>query len=361
MTHPYALSLAEAADLIAVEGHLNTVLLEGHTGIGKSYTLKSLAGKFRTHHACYFDCTTKDVGDVMLPRLKDLDGQDYVRFATHEELGLHLADRPLLLMIDELGKAVPGVINAMLRLMHERQIGSYTLHPDSIVFATTNIGAEGLGDRLLPHHRNRITTLRLRKPTNIEFIEWGINNGIDPTLLGWCRDNPQAFHSFEDYANPDDNPYIHHPRAANRTAFVTGRSLHKLSDVLKLRDKLSETQLIASAIGKVGERAALDIMTFVRLADKLPTLKQIKETPETAPIPDSAAAVCLVCFRALQTVERSWIDAWMTYMLRLPTEAQALFVNGVRAPGYKNAHMFATHSKFSSWALANGHLFTADV
>jgi hypothetical protein len=313
------------------------------------------------HHACYFDCTTKDVGDVMLPRLKDLDGQDYVRFATNEELGMHITGRPVILMIDELGKATPGVKNALLRLMHERELGPYKLHPDSIVFATTNLGGEGVGDMLLPHHRNRITTITIRKPTNIEFIEWGINNGIEPILLGWCKDNAQAFHSFEDYANPDDNPYIFHPRAAGRAAFVTPRSLHKLSDLLKHRAKLNETQILASAIGKVGERAALDIMTFVRLADKLPTLKQIKETPETAPVPDSAAAVCLVCFRALQTVERSWVDQWMAYMLRLPTEAQALFVNGVRAPGSKNAHMFATNSKFHQWALARGHLFTADV
>ena len=58
----------------------------------------------------------------------------------------------------------------------------------------------------------------------MEWIEWGINNGVDHTLLGWCKDNPHLFHSFEDVKDPDDNPYIYHPKQ-QRTAFVTPRSL----------------------------------------------------------------------------------------------------------------------------------------
>ena len=54
------------------------------------------------HTACYFDCTTKDLGDLLIPILKDVDGNDYVRFATNEELGMHLKDKKLILMIDEM-------------------------------------------------------------------------------------------------------------------------------------------------------------------------------------------------------------------------------------------------------------------
>ena len=78
------------------------------------------------------------------------DGSGFVRYLTNEELGAH-HDKPIILMIDEFGKSNPAVKLALLRMMLERKIGSYTLHPDSIVFATTNLGAEGVGD-LLPAH-----------------------------------------------------------------------------------------------------------------------------------------------------------------------------------------------------------------
>ena len=66
----------------------------------------------------------------------------------------------------------------------------------------------------------------------MEWIEWGINNDIDHTLLGWAKDNPQLFASFEDVKDPEENPYIYHPRD-QRTAFVTPRSLEAASDWLK--------------------------------------------------------------------------------------------------------------------------------
>ena len=70
-----------------------SVIVEGEMGIGKSSILKELGRKLPEHIPIYFDCTTKaDAGDVMMPKFKDLDGQDYVSFATNEELGMHLTD-----------------------------------------------------------------------------------------------------------------------------------------------------------------------------------------------------------------------------------------------------------------------------
>ena len=65
------LSLQETSDLIASVGHLHTVLVQGELGIGKSSILKTLAKKFPDHHVAYFDLTTKDVGDFMIPAVTD--------------------------------------------------------------------------------------------------------------------------------------------------------------------------------------------------------------------------------------------------------------------------------------------------
>ena len=70
------------------------------------------------------------------------------------------------------------IFNGLLRLIYERKIGSYEMHPDSLLFATTNLGTEGVGDIIPPHGRNRITVVQVRRPDHMEFIEWGINNDM---------------------------------------------------------------------------------------------------------------------------------------------------------------------------------------
>lgn len=356
----YRVDLDQATNMIATGGHLRTILVSGHMGTGKSSMLTELARKKPTHTPCYFDCTTKDLGDIMIPKMAELEGQDFVRFATNEELGLHLKDRPVIIMIDEFGKANPMVQNALLRLMLERKVGAYELHPDSIVFATTNLGSEGVGDMLRPHARNRITCVTLKKPDSMEWIEWGINNNLDPVIMGWVKDNPQVFQSFEDVENPDDNPYIYHPRS-QREAFVTPRSLEAASDWLKLRDSLDNTTLTAALMGTIGDRAAMDLMAFVRLAEDLPTMASIKTSPDTAKVPTTAAAVCMVVFRTLASIEADWVDAWMTYLERLDPEAQGMFANGVRAPKYSKQGLVMTNKSFTSWARSRSYLFAADV
>lgn len=360
----YALSLDECHDAIHTGGMHTTILVQGHMGTGKSSLLKMLAETNKNHVPCYFDCTTKDLGDITIPNIaqgtpEDAESRGYVQYLTNEELGVH-NNKPIILMIDEYGKANPSVKNALLRLMLERKMGSYTLHPDSLVFATTNLGAEGVGDLLQPHHRNRITVVTSRKPSNMEWIGWGLNNGIDPVVLGWAKDTPQLFHSFDEIKNPDDNPYIFHPGAAGRTAFITPRSLEAGSNWMKLRANYTDKMLTGLLIGTIGERGAMDLMAYLKLADQMPSLDDIKQNPLTAKVPDSAAAVCMVVFRTLGAIERDWMNAWMQYLLRLDTEAQGMFANGARAPKYAKQSMIMSNQMFVDWAMKNNHLFAAE-
>lgn len=358
-----ALSLSQVVSLIKAVGNKRTVLVQGHMGTGKSSILKMLAKEYPDYAPCYFDCTTKDLGDISIPSLQTMDEQGFVRFVPNEELGVHLG-KPIILMIDEFGKANPAVKNAMLRIILERKIGTYELN--GLVFATTNLGAEGVGDLLPPQARNRIIVVPTRKSTNMEWIEdFAINAGIEHILLGWVKDNPNLFQSFEDIKNPTDdrgnptNPYVYHPQVP-MAAFVTGRSLEAASDILKERHAFDEQTLRSALMGTIGERGGLDLLSFVALADQLPSLESIKKDPMGARVPDSASAVCMVVYRTLSNIDASWMDAWMDYMGRLDKEAQGLFANGVRQPKYAKQSVVMTNKKFTAWAMANNYMFAAD-
>lgn len=354
------LSLSQVINLILVGGHKRTILVEGPMGQGKSSMGAVLLKHLPNHTYCYFDCTTKQAGDVVIPKIKELEGNDYVRFATAEDLGAHLSG-PVIINIDEIGKAPSGVRDGLMRLMLERKIGPYTLHPDSIVYATTNLAAENLGDIVKPHHSNRVTVVTLRNMTNLEYVEWGVDNDVDVSVLSWAKDNPQAFHSFEDYENPADNEYIPHPRA-NRVAVCTPRSVTNASDWVKLRSHLDRTSLSAALCGTIGVKAGLDMMAHTDLVGQLPSLDSIKRDPTTAPVPSSTPALCMVVYKVLQSIDASWMDAWFTYLRRLDTAAQAIFVNGVRAPGYNTQRLNAVMNSqaFTTWLHQNSHLFSVD-
>lgn len=359
----YDLDLQQAENLIASVGNKRSVLVQGHMGTGKSTLLYSLGKRaaFKDFALCYVDCTTKDLGDVMIPKLKEAEGEDFVRFATNEEFGLHLKGRNIILMLDEYGKANPAVKVALTRLILERKVGSYEMSKDSILFATTNLGSEGVGDILPAHARNRLTVVRLRKPNNMQWIEWGIANNIDPAILGWVRENPQLFQDFEEVSDPEKNPYIFHPKA-QRAAFVSARSLHAASDIVKERHRMDSQTVTAALMGTIGDRGAMDLQAFIALADDLPSLDSIKKTPLTAKVPSSAAAICMVVYRSLSTIDGTWVDAWMDYMARLDKEAQGLFVNGVRSPMLNSTVQQAVlhNKKFTDFCMKHKYMFAPD-
>ena len=361
----FAQSIEECAESIMATGHIVTTLVQGHMGTGKSSILKMLAQRLPNHVPCYFDCTTKDLGDLMLPKILGADDDSqYVKFVPNEEMGMH-HDKPIILMIDEFGKANPSVKNGMMRIMLERTMSAKALHKDSIIFATTNLGAEGVGDLLLPHHRNRITVIRMKKPNATSWIEdFALNAGIHPSLIMWVKEHgEQLFQSFEDIDKPDDdvggNPYIYHPQA-QRPAFVTPRSLELASHWLWAKDKLSKNSLKSNLMGTIGARGGMDLEAYIDLVDQLPRQDEIKTSPTTAKVPTTSSAVVMVVYRALATMNKEFIDPWMEYLNRLDKEAQSLFAMQVRNPKYQKQSMVMNNGKFTKWCMENNFMFGAD-
>jgi hypothetical protein len=301
----------------------------------------------------------------MLPKiLRDDSSEDFVRFVPNEEMGIHHG-KPIILMIDEFGKANPSVKNGMMRVMLERTMGTKKLHPDSIVFATTNLGAEGVGDLLMPHHRNRITVIRMKKPTADQWIEdFAYNAGIHPSMIMWVKEHgEQLFQGFEDIDKPDDdvggNPYIYHPKS-QRSSFVTPRSLELASHWLWAKDKISRNALKSNLMGTIGARGGMDLEAYIDLYDQLPKQQEIKDNASTAKIPTLSSGVCMVVSRALAVMTKEFIDPWMDYLNRLDPEAQGLFVNSVRSPKYSKQSMVMSNKKFTTWCMENNFRFTAD-
>ena len=316
------LNINQCASLIAAVGQQVTVLIQGHSGSGKSSIVSAVGQSFPAHRQMVIDCTLLDVGDVQIPAV-DHDSKTST-FYPNDIFGTD-SNQPVIVMLDEFGKASRPVQNALLPLMLERRIGRYALPSGSIVFGTTNLGAEGVGDTMQMHARNRISVVEMRKPTSEEWLVWAGDNEVDAAVMAWAHETPQIFQSFGDVTAPSDNPYIFHPRE-QRKAFVTPRSLYLASEIVKKRDVIRDDFAVQMGIaGTLGIRAAADLMAFVVLADDLPRRQSIIDSPETARVPKSPAAMVMVAFNCVGAVEKSTLDNFLIYIQRLPTEIQAVF------------------------------------
>ena len=358
----YEVSINQCANMMTAN-RSRTTFVQGHMGSGKSSILKLLGSRLPSHTMVYFDCTTKDLGDMALPVLQHVDRDGCVRFIPTEELGIHLGV-PVIVMIDEFGKAVNSVKNALLRFMLEREFAGYKLHPDSIVFCTTNLGAEGVGDLVPPHARNRVTILRMRNSTTEEWVEnFAIPNGIDPVMIAFVLDDRyknDLAAKFDEVDDPKTNEMIYHPKDKTRESFFTWRSCEAASDWLKVRGQMSNHELTAALIGTIGGKAAAELSAFVAVGDQLPSLESIKKSPHNADIPTAPVACSMVVYRTLSCIERSWMDSWMDYMVRLPRELQVMFAMQVRKNNYVKRDEVMSNSKFTKWCLDNNFIAVAD-
>lgn len=321
-------TLSQAARLIAALGSTNTVLLEGQPGIGKSAILKMLAPLFPEHVVAYIDCANLDLGDLAMPVV------DQVRMVTHYAPNARFGvsreqTRPVLLMLDELGKAPKPVMNMLLPVLHEGRLGDLMLPPGSIRFATTNLRTDGVGDNVPAHGYNRMIPLNVANPTSDEWLSWAVQNAIDPLVMNFAQENPQVFERYDMQgarAGKDANPYIFDPVRGNTRAFVSPRSLEAASNIVKQREVIGDAMLPALA-GAIGEPAARLMEAQVRLDDQLPRLAEVLKTPTKAKLPNSPGAYFLMAFKLAAIADADNLDTLMTYVDRWTAfEASTLFI-----------------------------------
>lgn len=360
-----SITLNEFAKAIATVGNQVTIIGEGEPGIGKSAMLKELAKMHPDYEIAYIDCTLLDLGDFALPFTEVHEGFGKIlKFAPNSRFKMH-TDRPVIVMLDEIGKAMKQVKNVLLTMMLEHRVGDHQLPEGSIVFGTTNMMSDGVGDMLEAHAKNRVCFTKIRKPHagfnadgSVDKDSWGawaLENDIDPAVLAWVKQFPHCLESYTD-ASQKENPYIFNPTRAGGGAFVTPRSLEKASDIAKKRAELGDLLTISLLTGTIGESASRDMQAFFSVVDKLPTWDAIMRDPLTAKVPEDVVAKCIIVFSAISRVTKETLEPWMKYVQRIDKEWQALFATSVMRSKQKQAFC-VTNKSFKDWALSNQWMF----
>jgi len=348
-----SVSLSEFAHGIGTVGKDVTIIGRGEPGIGKSSMLKVLQSMYPDYEVAYIDCTLLDLGDFALPYTEVVGDMKVTKFAPNARFKMHM-NKPVIVMLDEIGKSMKAVKNVLLTLMLEHRIGDNYLPKGSYVFGNSNLMSDGVGDMLEAHARNRICEVKVRKPDHDEWIEWALKNDIAPEIIAWVKQFPHSLASYTDQSQKD-NPYIFNPTKAGQNAVVTPRSLEKASHIAKQRERLGDSLTISLLSGTIGESASRDMQAFFTVVDKLPTWDAVIANPATAKMPDDTVAKCILVFSAIARVEKETLSKWLTYAKRMDMEWQALFATSVMK---SNKQSFVVQNgDFKDWALKNQWLF----
>jgi hypothetical protein len=320
----------DVANLIAEIGQHVTVVVRGEPGTGKSSILKLLQHLFgNAYHYVYIDVPNVGDGDMVM-RVPDRETKNIEEYISSQ---FKLADgKPLVIMLDEYLKASKLLKPLFTRLILERMLGDTPLPDGSIVFATSNLASDGVGDTTQAHEGNRVCYVEMAKPTHKEWLKWAINAGISGTTRTMVDLKPSLFESYRTLTAEklNENPFIFNPTKPEQSVtFCSPRSLQKADFIVKASHKLPPDVVAAALEGVVGKPTADMFHTFMMIGKDLMRTADIIANPDAATIPTSPAATIMLMQNAVDELEtQDDILKWLKFVDRIHNrEYESVFMS----------------------------------
>jgi hypothetical protein len=342
--------LNDVPNLITTIGTTRTILLRGEPGIGKSTVLTNLESVIgKDYDYIYADCPVLDVSDVVMriPNHETKTLESYV-----SELFKLDSPKPKVIMLDEVTKANKLLQVIFTRLMLERTVGDVKLPAGSIVFATGNNVSDGVGDTISAHVLNRLCVINVRKPNARRWGVWATDNGVSRIVRSWVAMNPNCLASYLD-SSQENNPYIFNPTKPI-TSFVTPRSLVGADSVVKNANKLGSYVTQAALAGLCGAAFAESIAAFMSMERELVSVKDVIANPETIQIPEKPAALFMMMFNAVDTIEtQDDLSAFMTFVKRISSDEVKTCFYSMAYESKRTAKLARNNNELREWGANN--------
>lgn len=291
-------------------------MLLGHPGVGKSDIIKKIAEDLNllVIDIRLSQCDPTDLNGF--PRIVG-DKASYVPMDTFPIKGDKLPVREngkkyngWVIFLDELPSASRAVQMASYKLLLDKQIGQYDIHPAAYMIAAGNLGSSGaLVNTMGTATQSRLITLQV-EVSRKAWIEWAYDNDLDYRVIGFARWKTDIFAKFD--PNHDD------------VTFSCPRTMHFLSKIVKHMPVI-EPRKIAIFAGTVGEGMAREFVGFCALFGKLPDPQQMIDSPESITIPVNEPSI----MHAMTTIINKHLNiktlpSLYKLIKRLPVEFQIM-------------------------------------
>ena len=243
------------------------VLMRGPTGVGKSHIAKQCAD---TIGLPFIDVRGSTMSEGDVGGYPDIDGMKETGVMTFcmPSWFVRACREPVVLMLDELNRSLPGVQQSFFQLVLDRELGNdqdgnpYRLHPETRVYSAVNHGSEYDVNEMDPALLRRFWVVDL-DPTVHDWIDWAGPAGIDPVTIDFVRNHPEHLRVDPGSVEPG-------------TVVPTPASWHRLDESLRhmglVPSELAGTGadgLYALAGGFVGTEAAISYTEFIKRYERV--------------------------------------------------------------------------------------------
>ena len=237
------------------------ILMRGPTGIGKSFLGKAISEEKALP---FIDVRLSVMSEGDVGGYPDIEGmkESGVMTMCMPAWFMCACKEPVVLMLDEMNRALPGVQQSAFQLVLDRELGNdkdgvpYRLHPETRIIAAVNAGAEYDVNDMDPALLRRFWVCDL-EPTTEDWITWATDEGIDPVLVDFIRQNPA--HLRVDPTQVEPGTVAPNPASWHRLADTYAHAGISPSQVAGTRPD----GFYAIASGFVGFEAAIALTEFV--------------------------------------------------------------------------------------------------
>lgn len=238
-----------------------------------------------------------------------------------------------LLLLDEMNSAAQAVMAASYQLVLDRKVGDYTLPPGWAVAAAGNRDIDrSIVNKMPAALANRFVHIDFE----IDIDDWclhAMNSGISPETIAFIKFRSQLLHSFDAAQNPK--------------AFPTPRSWFTVDKIVK--DKMPQADEYSLIQGTVGTAAATEFVAFMRVIADLPTVDEIKLTPDTTTVPNSPATLFALTTSLSMATTKTGFARFMQYVRRMETEWQVVYIRDC----LKRENAIKFDPVFTKWSIEN--------
>lgn len=252
------------------------VLMRGPTGVGKSHVARDIACETGLPFIDVRGSTMQE-GDVIgYPDVESMKETGVATFCLPAWY-VRACNEPVVLMLDELNRSMPGVMQAFFQIVLDRELGNdkdgnpVRLHPETRVIAAVNHGSEYDVNDMDPALLRRFWVADI-EPTVSDWLGWAAENKLDSVLTDFVRQNPA--HWRVDPASVEAG-----------TVVPTPASWHRLDEALQfaewspseLAGNATPTGFYAMVMGMVGVEAGIAFQDFVKNYEKVISAEDVLE------------------------------------------------------------------------------------
>jgi len=218
-----------------------------------------------------------------------------------------------LLFLDEINAAPLSVQKASYKLILDRMIGQFNLHPNLVMVGAGNLSTDNaIVNQMSTASQSRLVHFQL--VANIkEWTVWANENRIDHRIVAYVNFRPDKLHDFR----PDHSDHT----------FACPRTWEFLSRMITDTPLLTYNDLPYMA-GTIGEGVAREFLSYTQIYKDLISIEEIMANPHGVTISDEPSVRYALSGLVSHHFDATTGDALMPFIERLPMEFRALTLQG---------------------------------